>query len=253
MLTALAGSTASAATYDRSTDSQQAIRDEGDASWGGGGGGGTDWTSTEKEHIRYRLQIDGTQTAPSADAATQLPVDVQALEGDAQSSADLKDFADAGYDPATNKVEGVKLVDTTTTNTDMRGTDGANTVAPDNSSIADILTDTGTTIPASLSALDGKIDTIDGVVDSILLDTGTDGVVISAAQAQSIADEVLKRSVANVESSAAEHTLATVVLAMLEGVRSGTTWTIRRSDGTTTHATKTLTTDASAEPVTEIQ
>ena len=50
-------------------------------------------------------------------------------------------------------VSNVTLVDTTTTNSDMRGTDGANTVAPDNASIAAILTDTGTTIPASISAL----------------------------------------------------------------------------------------------------
>lgn len=46
-----------------------------------------------------------------------LQVDVQELEGDSQSSIDLKDFADAGYDPATNKVEGVKLADTLTTYT----------------------------------------------------------------------------------------------------------------------------------------
>ena len=52
-------------------------------------------------------------------------VDPTHLGGVAQSLTDLKDFADAGYDPATNKVEGVKLADTTTTNTDMRGTDSA--------------------------------------------------------------------------------------------------------------------------------
>jgi len=39
------------------------------------------------------------------------------------------------------------------TNSDMRGTDGANTVAPDNASIAAILVDTGTSIPASISGL----------------------------------------------------------------------------------------------------
>ena len=47
------------------------------------------------------------------------------ISSDAQSATDLKDFADAGYDPVTNKVEGVKLVDTTTANSDMRGTDNA--------------------------------------------------------------------------------------------------------------------------------
>ena len=61
---------------------------------------------------------------------------VTELDGGAQSLTDLKDFADAGYDPATNKVEGVKLVDTTTTNTD-------------------------------LSAHDSKLDTVDTVVDAI--------------------------------------------------------------------------------------
>lgn len=62
-------------------------------------------------------QIDITSGVPKANL-TQ-------IGGDAQSATDLKDFADAGYDPATNKVEGVKLVDTTTANTDMRGTDSA--------------------------------------------------------------------------------------------------------------------------------
>mgnify|MGYP002697730990 CR=1 FL=1 len=47
----------------------------------------------------------------------------------------------------------VDTVDVTTTNSDMRGTDGANTVAPDNASIAAILVDTGTDIPASIAAL----------------------------------------------------------------------------------------------------
>ena len=67
-------------------------------------------------------------------------------------------LADA-FDPATDTVARVTLVDTTTTNTDMRGTDGANTVAPDNASIAAILVDTGTTIPASISALNNLSST----------------------------------------------------------------------------------------------
>jgi hypothetical protein len=46
-----------------------------------------------------------------------LDVSMTQISGDAQSATDLKDFADAGYDPATNKVEGVKLADTITTYT----------------------------------------------------------------------------------------------------------------------------------------
>ena len=72
--------------------------------------------------------------------------DLKKMRGSTQSAIDLKDFADAGYDPATNKVQGLVLADaltgtptnfsaltistagaigTVTTNTDMRGTDSA--------------------------------------------------------------------------------------------------------------------------------
>ena len=37
--------------------------------------------------------------------------------------------------------------------------------------VAAVLVDTGATLPATLSALDGKVDTVDGVVDAILVDT----------------------------------------------------------------------------------
>jgi hypothetical protein len=43
-----------------------------------------------------------------------LQVDLIQMGGVTQSGTDLKDFADAGYDPATNKVQGVVLTDTTT-------------------------------------------------------------------------------------------------------------------------------------------
>ena len=50
---------------------------------------------------------------------TGINSNVNEIGGDTQSATDLKDFADAGYDPATNKVQGVVLTDTCTTNTDM--------------------------------------------------------------------------------------------------------------------------------------
>lgn len=55
----------------------------------------------------------------------KLQVDVTQIGGTTQSATDLKDFADAGYDPATNKVQGVVLVDTVTTLTDI----GTTTIA----------------------------------------------------------------------------------------------------------------------------
>jgi len=62
---------------------------------------------------------------PAVTVSGTVSADIVSIGGSAQSMTDLKDFADSGYDPATNKIEGVKVVDTTTTNTDMRGTDSA--------------------------------------------------------------------------------------------------------------------------------
>ena len=53
------------------------------------------------------------QHAFDLDLATQ-PVNLTQMGGVAQSATDLKDFADAGYDPATDKITGVKLCDKTT-------------------------------------------------------------------------------------------------------------------------------------------
>lgn len=60
------------------------------------------WTTTPTGTITYAL-------IPSPNCSAYI------LGGSVQSGTDLKDFADDGYDPSTNKVQGVVLVDTTTT------------------------------------------------------------------------------------------------------------------------------------------
>ena len=75
-----------------------------------------------------KTSTSGAKTTPIVIyPVASLEVDLTAIGGATQSATDLKDFADAGYDPGTNKVQGVVLVDTTTTNTDMVGTNGAST------------------------------------------------------------------------------------------------------------------------------
>lgn len=67
------------------------------------------------------------------------------------------------------------------------------------------------------------------------------------------ADDLLGRSVSNVEATAAEHSVATVVLATLESeFTTSTNWRIYRTNGSTTHFDKTVTTDAGAAPVKKI-
>ena len=95
-------------------------------------------------------------------------------------------------------------------------------------------------------------------IASILVDTGTDGVVlasnsitaaaIATAGAQEIADEILKRGVDNVEDTADATSLAGLILAVFESVIASTTWTIKKTDGTT-FATKTVSVDADADPI----
>lgn len=83
------------------------------------------------------LQVDviewESETVPEATGTGIPQVDVQYIETDAQSSVDLKDFADAGYNPATDKVTGVLLTDTATTLTNKTGF----TAAPTAGSIVD--------------------------------------------------------------------------------------------------------------------
>ena len=128
------------------------------------------------EHLR--VQID-------------TPVNVTSISADQQSATDLKDFADSGYDPSTNKVQGVVLTDTVTTLTNLpaitAGWLTATGIAGDAITAAKLAADvttelqSGLATSAALSSLDGKVDTIDTNVDSILADTGTDGVVVAAA------------------------------------------------------------------------
>ena len=195
-------------------------------------------------------------------------VDANALTGGSDATAanqstiinHLTDVKGAGWTSTDNLAEITE--DVTGLNGDaMRGTDGAvTTAAPTAADIYSEFTSgsnedafkadvSGLATASALSTVDGKIDTLDTVADSILADTGTDGVVLSTATLESIADTILKRDVDNVEATANEHTLATIILCLLESSRSSTTWTIKRSDGVTTHATKTLTLDSTADPV----
>lgn len=109
-----------------------------------------------------------------------------------------------------------------------------------------------TEIAAILAAIDTEVATLVTNVAAILADTGTDGVALSTAVQNAIADAVLSRSVSNTEGSASIYTLTGIILAAFESAVSGGTWTINRTDGVTTFATRTVATDANAEPITGV-
>jgi hypothetical protein len=68
-------------------------------------------------------------TAPLGSSALPIPANLVQVLNDAQSATDFKDFVDAGYDPATNKVQGVVLTDTTTALTSLTTTTRAEPAA----------------------------------------------------------------------------------------------------------------------------
>ena len=154
----------------------------------------------------YQLHLPNAALATGVDAVTTTLTATGVIDKVVRISlldVDLRDATDAGLSnldaaistrstvAATDIVSGgaittsggavsnVTLVATTTTNTDMRGTDGAKTVAPDNASIAAILVDTGTDIPASITALNN----FDPATDTVTVGTNNDktGYALSSA------------------------------------------------------------------------
>ncbi|MCA8966665.1 MAG: hypothetical protein KDC48_17425 [Planctomycetes bacterium] len=121
---------------------------------------------------------------------------------------------------------------------------------------ADVNAEADTAISDAALATAAAVATVDSNVDAILADTGTDGVVLSAATYAAIADVVLRRTAANIEASANGDTLDPESLygllqAAFNATRASTVLTIRKTDNTTL-GTRTITTDAAADPVTAI-
>ena len=117
-----------------------------------------------------------------------------------------------------------------------------------------ILVDTGTTLPATLSTIEGKVDTVDTVADSIssTLSSGVTVASISdgAIGADAVAD--IWSTAALAESYASDGSTGTgaqllyqIQQALTEFAISSTTLTVKKLDGSTTASTYTLD-DASA-------
>jgi hypothetical protein len=195
----------------------------------------------------------------------------------------------------------VVLVDTTTANSDMRGTDnaalatywtqqragyldsvliaansnrtvqvtGSQHIAADvhetqSGSIHTATFDTGAITAAVLAAdaitaakvaADVGEEIATAVRTELTTELGRIDATVSSRStltATAAADAVLGRGVGNVETTADDYSLTTLVLAALESSVSGSTWTIKQTDGTTTHLTRSITTDANANPITAV-
>lgn len=106
----------------------------------------------------------------------------------------------------------------------------------------------------------GSVASVVGNVGGSVASIATDGITaaaVSAAAGAKIADINRRRTQANVEASSDGDTLSLgsmygVIQQMQESAVAGGTLTVKKTDGTTTLGTKTLTSDAAAEPITGI-
>lgn len=117
-------------------------------------------------------------------------------------------------------------------------------------STADVNAQCDTAISDAALATAAALATVDANVDLILGDTGTDGVVISATTANQIADAILNRDFSSVSDTNARTALNALRFLRNKYSVSGTTLTVTKEDDSTSAWTSTLTTNASADPVT---
>jgi hypothetical protein len=100
--------------------------------------------------------VDGIVDAILVDTGTTLPATLTTIEGKIDTVDTVVDGIQTDLDNGTDGLGALKtLIDTVDTNVDA------------------ILVDTGTTLPGTLTTIEGKIDTIDTNVDAVLVDTGT--------------------------------------------------------------------------------
>ncbi len=213
-------------------------------------------TNARASDIQSRLpaalvsgRIDSSVGAMAAGVVTATAIATDAIDADALA-ADAVTEIQSGLATATELATVDTVVDAILVDTAEIGTAGAGLTAV--ASAANLTTLAGyvdTEVAAILAAVDTEIATLVANVAAILLDTGTDGVVLSTAQMQALADIVLGRSVSHGEDTAELHSLTEFILAILEGNTSTGSLVIKKTDGATTFNTRTLATDPAAVPI----
>lgn len=136
-----------------------------------------------------------------------------------------------------------------------------NTVGSFGDYFGQMYTETTVSTPTTLGTLatQASVNTIDDFLDTEIaaIKAKTDNLPAAPAAVGDIptaiqnADALLNRSITNTQDTADTHSLTAVILATLESSISGTTWTIRKTGGTT-FTTKTITVDAGADPITGV-
>ena len=100
--------------------------------------------------------------------------------------------------------------------------------------------------PASI--LGNIVGNITGTLTTV---TNLTNIPAGIPTSDAVAQAILKTDVSDVQDTASAHSITTLVLGATESSLSGLTWTIKKTDGTT-FATKTVTSDSAANPITGV-
>lgn len=173
-----------------------------------------------------------------------------------KAKTDSLTFTVAGQvDANTLRIEGVDATDQIrdailTDATRFAGASIAAILAAVDPEVATLITNVATI----LAAVDTEVAAIKAKTDNLPADPADESNILAAIAAISmptaiaIADAVLKRGVSNTEATADFASLTELILAAFESSVSSTTWTVRKTGGTTFN-TRTLTLDATALPI----
>ena len=185
--------------------------------------------------------VDGNVDSVLEDTGTTIPATLSTIDG----KVDTVDTVADAIKAVTDNLPDSGALSSLATASALATVDG---------NVDAILVDTGTTLPATLSTIEGKVDTVDTVVDSIssTLSSGVTVASISdgAIGADAVAD--IWSTPALAESYASDGSTGTgaqllyqIQQALTEFAISSTTLTVKKLDGSTTASPYTLD-DASA-------
>lgn len=212
----------------------------------------TAWDNTLKDATIDTPVEDPTGTllyvlvaSPKSSSALPLPANMTQIGGDTQSATDLKDFADAGYDPATNKVQGVVTTDTATAVTTVNGL-AANTITA-----TSIAADAITAAKIADGAIDAATFAAGAITASAIAADAIGASELAADAVTEIVNGVLTTAMTEAyPTDGSTATVAQMLYLIAQSIGefsvSGTTITVKKLDGTTTAATYTL--DSSTAP-----
>ena len=185
--------------------------------------------------------VDGNVDSVLVDTGTTIPATLSTIDG----KVDTVDTVADAIKAVTDNLPDSGALSSLATASALATVDG---------NVDAVLVDTGTTLPATLSTIEGKVDTVDTVVDSIssTLSSGVTVASISdgAIGADAVAD--IWSTTALAESYASDGSTGTpaqllymIQQATTEFAISGTSLTVKQIDGSTTAGVWTLD-DASA-------